>query len=691
MTKFELNLAGETISASTPAIEADVVIVGGGFAGALMALLAARQGRSTIIVDPFAVYPDDFRCEKFSADQASLIASLGIINAFGLSAGSDPLALTRNGMRYDTMVNGLRGQWPESVHQRVGKAVGIVPALEGAEVLLADGARLKGRLVVLASGPGEKLRATLGMLRTVQSPGHSVTLGFDLEGAPETLEALSGRVFNGERAGDGVGYASFFPIGNLLRVNMFIYDDVRSSRVTAYRDDPVAAMKADLPRLGAEIADARLVGPVELRVTDLYRIEDAARDSVVLIGDARRTSCPASGTGISRILGDVTRLVEIYMPEWLDGDRISATDVAKFYADPELEKQDRHFLRRSVSGRETACNTSLIWRGRRALQALKRGLGQPGRASESASSRSYYTGDQVVVRSATEILGTLDADGMLEGVPFMPEMVPYIGRRMTVHKRADRTCVEGFGLRKMEGAVFLANARCDGSSHDGCQRDCLFFWKEAWLKPAAQAAETATGPKEAHARRALAAMPVSDGLDYICQSTELGQASGHLSQIHAGELIKELRTGEIDAPSFARIIYRAVVNRARRGLHLPELGLVVGVKGKKSRGSLDLQVGEWVRIRSVEEIRPTLDHTSRNLGLTFEPEMTRYVGSIHEVEKVVERMINEETGKMIGLKRTVILKGVYCQGACSKSCPRANPLFWREIWLERVAAPTTGA
>ena len=38
-------------------------------------------------------------------------------------------------------------------------------------------------------------------------------------------------------------------------------------------------------------------------------------------------------------------------------------------------------------------------------------------------------------------------------------------------------------MRLMKSAVFLADVRCDGSAHDGCQRNCLIFWKEAWLKP----------------------------------------------------------------------------------------------------------------------------------------------------------------------------------------------------------------
>ena len=42
--------------------------------------------------------------------------------------------------------------------------------------------------------------------------------------------------------------------------------------------------------------------------------------------------------------------------------------------------------------------------------------------------------------------------------------------------------------------------------------------------------------------------------------------------------------------------------------------------------------------------------------------------------------------RMAQLSATVSLKAVTCQGLCAKNCPRNNPLFWREAWLERVDA-----
>ena len=100
------------------------------------------------------------------------------------------------------------------------------------------------------------------------------------------------------------------------------------------------------------------------------------------------------------------------------------------------------------------------------------------------SARGLRVGDLVEVRSADEIIATLDERGELENLPFMPEMLKFCGQRLTVDKVAHKLCdtMYGSGLHKMENAVHLTNSRCDGTAHGGCQTACLLYWKEAWLK-----------------------------------------------------------------------------------------------------------------------------------------------------------------------------------------------------------------
>ncbi len=93
-------------------------------------------------------------------------------------------------------------------------------------------------------------------------------------------------------------------------------------------------------------------------------------------------------------------------------------------------------------------------------------------------------GNVVEVRPPAEILATLDEDGCLEGVPFMPEMLRFVGGDSRVVARVERACdtINPISSRRMPSTVLLDDLRCDGSAHGGCEAGCLLYWKEAWLR-----------------------------------------------------------------------------------------------------------------------------------------------------------------------------------------------------------------
>src|SRR6266403_2788048 len=93
-------------------------------------------------------------------------------------------------------------------------------------------------------------------------------------------------------------------------------------------------------------------------------------------------------------------------------------------------------------------------------------------------------GDWVEVRSKEEILQTLDDRGMLDGMPFMPEMFAFCGQQFRVYKSAHKTCdysVYPFHSRRLTRTVHL-ETRCDGGAHGGCEAGCLLYWKQDWLR-----------------------------------------------------------------------------------------------------------------------------------------------------------------------------------------------------------------
>ena len=295
----------------------------------------------------------------------------------------------------------------------------------------------------------------------------------------------------------------------------------------------------------------------------------------------------------------------------------------------------------------------------------------------------FFRGELVEVRSGREIADTLDENGKLDGVPFMPEMIPYCGTRVRVFRRADKTCVEGHGLRRMKSTVLLEELRCDGASHDGCQRNCQFFWKEAWLKPVEPGSEwTPTVPHPAdETARWLSQLPTRQGERYLCQSTELYAATTNLSRWNVSQFFVEMFRGELSLREFYQIFFRTALTRF---LRLREFGLLVGTAGKKSKGDLNLQPGEWIDVKKPDEIEAALDAGSKNCGLSYVPSMSEYVGGRYQVEFPVQKIILEQTGNMVNLTNTVALKGVNCQGVCVKNCPRNSNLYWRESWLRRV-------
>jgi hypothetical protein len=313
-----------------------------------------------------------------------------------------------------------------------------------------------------------------------------------------------------------------------------------------------------------------------------------------------------------------------------------------------------------------------------------------GKSRDAADARRaplrLLQGQAVEVRHAAEILATLDADFTLEGLPFMPEMLKYCGRRMTVYHRANRTCVEGYGVRSMRDAVLLADSHCDGAAHDGCQRKCLIFWKEAWLTPVERAAAPAVAADAAPLDtfyQSLAAR-TRKGPRYMCQSTRLLAATQRLSRFNLIMYFREIADGELSPGKFLRIVGRVLQNRLRFLAGIAPIDIVRGKGCKHSKGDLELQAGEYVEVRSVEEISRTVGPSGRNRGLLFEPDMTPYVGKRFQVDYRIEKIISEETGKMVHLTNTVALRNVRCVGLCAKNCPRAQAHFWREAWLKRV-------
>lgn len=312
-------------------------------------------------------------------------------------------------------------------------------------------------------------------------------------------------------------------------------------------------------------------------------------------------------------------------------------------------------------------------------------------------------GDWVAVRSAEEILATLDANGALDELPFMPEMLDWCGNRFRVQYRAAKTCVGidspvyVYPNRRFanDDVVLLDGPRCDGQAHDGCQRGCRIFWKEAWLRPVegpdASTPVVQVGLAELRARLKVRA----DENRYFCQSTELFAATetfpGRKKKWMVRIALSAVRNRERSAPEIAKQFVRWFWLSLRRKATGDKL--LSGPNKRTPVESLDLKAGEIVRVKSRDQIIATLDRNGRNRGMGICFEMTRSCGEKAEVQVRVDRIIDERTGKMRELQNTVMLRNLGDgPNLCNEclcydemgDCPRGELMYWREIWLERT-------
>jgi hypothetical protein len=337
------------------------------------------------------------------------------------------------------------------------------------------------------------------------------------------------------------------------------------------------------------------------------------------------------------------------------------------------------------------------------------------RAGEAARTRlDLRAGDVVEVRGAAEILATLDGNGELEALPFMPEMLRYCGQRLTVYKVAHKTCdtLTRSGMRRTENVVHLTGVRCDGGAHGGCQAACLVFWKHAWLRKVdrAGASSPAAEPAADAPSRLLPLLtsasrgPVAeDGAQtYRCQATELlRSAPEQLPLRDLRQFVDDVRTGNVGVlwslRAFLVMLYNRLQDRCKRFVPARlrwrggrPWGYLRGrAIGKTPAETTDLRPGDIVRVKSREEIEPTLDSELLNRGMGFDAEMARFCGRTARVARRIDHIVDERTGRMLHMKNPcIVLEGVVCEGAYNVSCPRAITPYWREIWLERIV---TGA
>ena len=151
---------------------------------------------------------------------------------------------------------------------------------------------------------------------------------------------------------------------------------------------------------------------------------------------------------------------------------------------------------------------------------------------------------------------------------------------------------------------------------------------------------------------------------------------------------------------------KALAGKAKTVVHLQQLSSSTQTGGAQTGGvedvqtsqdsarsvafpPLGLQPNERVRVKSLEEIRKTLDATGRCEGCGFTAAMPQYCGKTTTVLKRVDRFFDERNAKLLKAKNMVLLAEFFCHSPPDVNlawagCDRSCYLFWKEAWLERV-------
>lgn len=313
--------------------------------------------------------------------------------------------------------------------------------------------------------------------------------------------------------------------------------------------------------------------------------------------------------------------------------------------------------------------------------------------------QQFLVGDIVEIRSFQEIRQTLDSNGCLEGMPFMPEMIPYCGKKVRVFRYVDKVYDYGGkkNLRRLKNTVLLTGLRCDGSAHDSCQAACYMMWKSDWLKSASSEAiqQPSISIENKNWLQSLTCKEKNNERCYMCQYTQVVPASTPMSRLDIRQDIRPVIYGNITARAFLIAMFTRLFNYLqikRGGSTYPVI--IPTASSIKSTEALKLQPGERVTICDKEIIAANLNHNYRNFGLLFvESEMLRYCHNTYPVLMRVERIIDDATCRMLQMKTPgIILEGVYVSGETLRFCPQSDYPYWRESWLQRDSdTKNTGA
>ncbi len=336
--------------------ELDVLVVGAGIVGAATALACARDGLSVAVVEPREPAPwraedeVDLRVVALAPDAVELLDDLGVWPAVRAARASAYArmdvwdALAPGELRFDAAERGESALgwivenrllqhvlWQALLAPDAGAAPRLlcpasVESVENADdaavATLADGTRLRARVVVVADGAGSPLRTQLGITTRDRDYGQRAVVAH--VGTERPHEATAWQRFQPG------GPLALLPLADGRSSIVWSLPEAEAARVLALADD---AFMAELGcasdfRLGPITSTTpRLAFPLRLRLAERY-----AEGRCVLVGDAAHAVHPLAGQGLNLGLRDVACLRSVLATARRRGGDPGAAHVLRRYA-----------------------------------------------------------------------------------------------------------------------------------------------------------------------------------------------------------------------------------------------------------------------------------------------------------------------------------------------------------------------
>lgn len=309
--------------------DCDILISGGGPAGAALALALADGARRIVVVEPRAGPPTgDARATALAEGSARLLDALGAWDelaadavpirrvevsqrgCFGrtrIDAADEGVAALGHVVAYDALARVLAGraarapgvEWLAPAAVTAARADAEAMTLELAEP--GDGARplppRRARLAVAADGTGSPLRRALAIGTRVHDY-HQVALliGIDAGGDPYTAHER----FTGD------GPLAVLPAGGRGRTVVWTVPPARAEELLALAPGDLAAALA--ARLGHGLAPVRVARAPVSHPLRMVEAQHTTAYRACLVGNAARTLHPVAAQGFNLALRDVCAL-----------------------------------------------------------------------------------------------------------------------------------------------------------------------------------------------------------------------------------------------------------------------------------------------------------------------------------------------------------------------------------------------